>query len=181
MAEAKESSLSSQVWVGLIVAAVGGVVGLIYTDLWAWIRETAKAVWAHLVRLSEVPHWLMYVVGTVLLIAAVQWIARWISSLDPGFKAYSKDSLFGVTWRWQFYGDRPIGAWAFCSTCDATLVYSESGSRYSGGEQVELTCETCNASRLRHDGDKDYLVAKVLREVERRIRTGEWSTHVHRP
>ena len=181
MAEVKESSLSSQLWVALIVAAVGGVVGLIYTDLWGWTRETAKAMWAHLVRVSAVPHWLMYLVSAVLLIAVVQWIARWISSLDPGFKAYSKDSLFGVTWRWRYYGDQPIGAWAFCPTCDATLVYSESGSRYSGGEQVALTCETCNANRLRHDGDKDYLVAKVLREVERRIRTGEWSKCALKP
>jgi hypothetical protein len=59
------------------------------------------------------------------------------------------------------------------------LVYEDAGGAYSTEpRRTLLHCERCNAVRTRHDGNVDYFKGRVIREIERLIRTDEWRTHV---
>lgn len=53
------------------------------------------------------------------------------------------------------------------------LVYGYEYPPHSDQTTV-LTCETCIRPLLHNRGDKDYLVAKVRRQIDRKLRTGEW-------
>lgn len=74
---------------------------------------------------------------------------------------------------WQ-YGSS--GIWdlaAFCQSCESRLVYSDGRVGY-GRTLTELICEHCSREISETEGDYDYFEAKVKREIDRRIRTGEY-------
>jgi hypothetical protein len=65
---------------------------------------------------------------------------------------------------------------SFCPTCDLQLVYSEGylGGYRAAGTTTKLLCENCKTQVMEADGNYKQLEAKVQREIERRIRTGEY-------
>lgn len=178
MAESDSSSIKTNVIAGLITAAIIGAIGFI-PGLWAWVLAKISASWnafcAHIMSTHEVPSWALY----LLAIPAFFWLSRIalaaherLTSNEPQQSAYVQDNFFGVTWRWRYVGGAPTGIWAFCPSCDTQLVYS---TNYEFGHQtVRLHCETCRHDLLQEEGDKDYLVAKAHRQIDRKIRNGEW-------
>ncbi len=89
----------------------------------------------------------------------------------PSWKDYKEDRFYGMLWRWSYWGREVIDLWCFCPVCDTVLVYGE--DRHVG--TTTFSCETCNRLTGQEAGDKDYVFAKVKRQIDRKIRTGEWS------
>ena len=55
------------------------------------------------------------------------------------------------------------------------LIYSHEYSNKNFHQYVtKLFCETCNQTLLENEGDKEYLVNKIHRQIDRKIRTKEW-------
>lgn len=177
MAYAKDSSLPSQVIAGLIVAAVLGAISFV-PGAFKWIAEVATDFWNHLRGTSEFPNWSLYLLALMSIHTILYWAARVMKPKGPNVAAYNNDSFLGLKWRWSYISGHPANAWAFCPHCDTMLVYSEVGSLFDTDRKTVLTCETCNRDLLHHKGDKDYLVQKIHRQIDRKIRTGEWQSVV---
>ena len=95
-----------------------------------------------------------------------------VRNTDPTVTDYREDRFFGTVWRWHYAHGGPDGIWAFCPSCDTVLVYSY--QRDFGDLKTTLHCETCNRAILTEPGDRDNLVGKVHRQIDRKIRSGEW-------
>lgn len=94
---------------------------------------------------------------------------------SPSLADYTEDRFFGVVWRWRYAQGGPSGAWAFCPKCDTILVYSY---RHDYGDfKTTLHCETCEVDLATESGNKDDLVGKVHRQIDRKLRTGEWKSY----
>ncbi len=175
-----KNSLISQVVSGLLVAAVIGVFSFV-PDAFKYVVAVLSGLWIHLLDTSSFPNWSVYLLVLMGIHTLVYWIIRATKSKKPNIKSYSHDSFLGVKWRWSYISGRPFGAWAYCPTCDTQLVYSNVGGMFDPEQKTVLTCETCSCDMLHHEGDKDYLVEKIHRQVERKIRTGEWHQSVGKP
>lgn len=130
----------------------------------------------HLAATTAVQNWVLYLLVSASLPSLVL-LAKLAFGRRPGFLDYTSDRFLGLTWRWRYrrFG-RPDVPWAHCSVCDTALIYNSEGD--GGRMRTVLTCETCDRTVLQHEGDAQYLAAKILRQIERRIRTGEWQTAV---
>jgi endogenous inhibitor of DNA gyrase (YacG/DUF329 family) len=172
LAHDKHSSITSQVIAGVVVAAIIGAVSFI-PGVFKWLEEAASSIWSHLRGTSELSNWSLYLLALMSIHTLVYWIARVTQPKGPNITEYNQDTFLGVTWRWSYISGHPVNAWAFCPHCDTVLVYSE-GSQFDPTQQTVLTCETCGRDVLRHDGSKNYLVEKIHRQIDRKIRSGEW-------
>jgi ribosomal protein S27E len=178
MADNSPDSIKNSVIGGVLTAAVLGIGGAIWAfvpDAWKWFTDLLGSAWEHLTSPATVPTWSLYVlytVGAAALLVVALIVRESFKKTGPSFTDYEEDRFFGVVWRWGYAHGRPTGTWAFCPSCDTVLVYSY---RYDYGHQkTTLHCETCNHDLATESGDKDDIVAKVHRQIDRKIRTGEW-------
>lgn len=171
MSESSSSSITSRVVAGVLLAAVLWGATFI-PGLFAWLSIKAGLLSTHLGYPSELPNWGVY----LLVITSVPSLMLLINAIkkDKGqsITEYTQDHFWGLNWRWSYIGDQPHDPWAFCNTCDTCLVYLESGVYKQ--KAISLHCETCESKLLEQDGDKQYLIDKVHRQIDRKIRTGEW-------
>lgn len=172
MSDDKHSSVKSQVIAGLILATIIGGLSLI-PNVFRWVADISSRFWNHLIRTSELPHWGLYLLALMSLQTLIYWIIVALKSKGPNVADYNQDTFLGLKWRWSYVSGCPTGAWAFCPHCDTVLVYSENSS-FDPVHRTTLTCETCNRIMLEHEGNKDYLVEKVHRQIDRKMRNGEW-------
>ncbi len=96
---------------------------------------------------------------------------------QPEHNEYTSDTIFGMKWRWYWKGHSIRNLWCFCPNCDATLVYDDSSCRrFSGESATHYICENCASNRVGSitGGNKSYAEGAVKREIDRRIRTGQY-------
>jgi hypothetical protein len=182
----------------IVIGGGAAALGLVFTDVWTWTKgavatvwqwlsSTAVVVWDHLAAHTSVPHWLLYFGGVVVLMAALLVVAAIVArkelardgQVQPLWRSYQEDRFFGVVWRWLYAGTSidTESVRAYCPTCDGLLVYSEGWDL--GGGSVLLHCETCNTDRLEDKGTFQLLQGRVVRQVDRKIRTGEFKQAVN--
>jgi hypothetical protein len=177
------NSVIASVAAGLILAAVPTVRGWAVAGLTAlasWVQQ----LWQWLVSTYETPAWLLLV---LTLFSAAFVIPRTVGLLrrsrEPTHRdSYATDRLFGAVWRWRYVYDNVANLWCFCPACDNELVYSEGRNdgmqprAFSPPDWTSFTCDRCNVERCKLEGNKDFAVEKVEREIRRKIRTGEWNS-----
>ena len=179
MANDKNLSLASQVIAGLVVAVIIGAVSFV-PGAFKWALEVVSIFWNHLFGVSALRNWSLYVLALMSLNTIIYWAVLVFKTKGPNIAAYKQDSFLGLKWRWSYVSGSPVNAWAFCPHCDTMLVYSVNGSFYDADRTTVLSCETCGQEMLHHKGDKEYLVEKIHRQIDRKIRTGEWELIVER-
>lgn len=185
MADKSPDSIKTNVIGGVLTAAVLGIAGGVWAfvpSAWKWFTDLLGSVWAHLTSPATVPTWwlyILYAVGAgVLLVVALAVRESFKKTTGPTFTDYKEDRFFGVVWRWRYAQGGPTGTWAFCPRCDTVLVYSY---RHDYGDtKTTLHCETCRVDLATEPGDKDDLVGKIHRQIDRKIRTGDWKNYVER-
>jgi len=131
------------------------------------------------------PVWALIVASTLLVLVtiAVYWVRNLPDALPNQthrhWRTYVEDEIFGVTWHWGYLGnslDEIKGAFCPSSTCKCRLV-QDSNFNARAYDAISLVCERCGFKRD-FDCGRDELYRKVLREVERRINTGEFTKEV---
>lgn len=130
----------------------------------------------HLFDTYTLPNWGLYLLLLCVLYVAVSLAVLLVRPRQPKVTSYKQDDFLDVIWRWSYQRKMPVDPWCFCPDCKTELVYTYTGSRTD--QETELFCETCNITKLRHDGDKTYLINRVIRLIERKIRTEEWKTEM---
>lgn len=191
MAESSSKSIRTEVVAGAltaIVVAIGGAIWAWVPSVWQWLATAWASVTTHLSRTASVPTWLLYLLyataGTwVFVIGVIAYSVLARKERPATYLDYREDRFFGAIWRWVYVGGRPDKTWAFCPSCDTVLVYSE---RMNYGDwETTLHCETCAHTVLSQPCDRHDLVAKVERQIDRKVRSGEWKACIparpHKP
>jgi hypothetical protein len=157
------------------ILIVGSVLAILYVPgVSPWLNDTYLFVHTHLIATYTIPNWMLYLLLLCVLYVAVSFLILCVKPRQAKVTSYKQDTFLDIIWRWSYQRKVPVDPWCFCPDCYTELVYSYTGSR--SHQETELFCETCNITKLRHDGDKNYLINRVIRLIERKIRTEEWKT-----
>ena len=175
MSKPKSSPLTA---IGIVIALIAaGLSAIFYVPgILPRLNDSYLLIHKNLLATYTIPNWVFYLLLLCVLYVAVSLSILFVKPRQPKVSTYRKDDFLGITWRWSYQRKLPVDPWCFCPDCNTELVYTYTGSR--SDQETELFCETCNITKLRHDGDKNYLINRVLRLIERKIRTGEWKTEI---
>lgn len=169
-------------WVasGASVGAVGGLGALVLGSeaARAQLLQGLRSAGAHLLHSTSLPNWSIYLLSACALACAWQVrrlgrpvLRRTPPPLSP--EQYTSDRFLNVQWHWRLdERQRPRQLWASCPDCATRLVSFT--TKPPEERRTKLFCEHCRRIPLSEAGDRDYLFARVARQVERKLRTGEW-------
>jgi hypothetical protein len=152
-------------WILTIVVVIG-IVGLWHMGWLNWLQYRFPC-----------PVWVLILLPLAGL-AIVSCIIAAIALLDrtPDRLSYLSDHIFGVEWHWQCPGGklREYSLVPYCpkSGCSCQLDPREM-SGYQAIGDISLVCDHCGF-RKDFDCNWDELKWKVIKEIDRRIRTGEF-------
>jgi len=167
---------------GILVTVGGGVllVAALFVlsripAAWHYMASIFSQVGAHLVSYLSIPFWLFY----ILLLMGVPFLVRCLLRLrrhtGPQVGDYTSDRFLEVDWTWHYVrGNAPEGIWCFCPDDNTRLVYA---AKYYP-HFITLKCETCERTWGPFPGKIGDLQNKIERQIERKIRTGEWKTAI---
>lgn len=166
---------------GLILAGLLYLCSLIpgfYPAIWNFLKATS----IYLVGSATLPRWALFLLILLSAIFVLRGSSRLFrGSASPSMFDYREDTILGLTWRWDYGPHGPTNVWCYCPTCDTSLVYSEDRdwTEYGQGRNlVILRCETCGNRVKDFEGDRDYLISRVLRQIDRIQRSGEWKKRI---
>lgn len=172
---------------GVFVAVVAGVILLYISEKQEYIALPFLWIWSCVIWLWEMLNasyptsgwmWLFFSVFSLIGILNIYYGLRGDSE-EPEWKTYIEDRMYGSIWRWYWAGDSIQDLWCFCPGCDATLVYDDSSCRFGSltEPKTDFICENCRGGTKVSSikgGSKYYAVGVIEREIQRRIRTGEY-------
>jgi hypothetical protein len=180
-------SESHPIRTGVIITVLGG---LILAALIFIVPRAASFIWSLILAfwnflISEiVVRWFVLI---ILILLSVPTVWGFIKPLlrqrkgptGPSLDDYTEDNFYNAIWRWKtFYNNFPDGSlWCFCPNCNTRLVYKnefETDRRGNMGRITIFTCETCHTDVTRLEGDKEFALSTVARQIERKVNTGEW-------
>lgn len=165
---------------GIILLAVPVLRGYVASFFnWSW--SGIKWCWGALFATYSLPGWAWIFILFLALFGVINiYFFLRGEKEKPEYKAYVEDFIYGAKWRWHWVGNRISDLWCFCPSCDATLVYNDSYCRglYSDSK-TDFMCENCGNKVVAtvKGGNKDYATGAAEREIDRRIRTGEYKKH----
>ena len=167
--------------VAIIGSAFGGLIVIATVKaarpILDWGGRAVSTLWRSLSVPITLPFWLAGVLGAIAISALALWfLVLRETRRVPTYKNYKRDYLLNVVWRWDWERSGVVSPWCFCPVCDTVLVYA-SGWGYEHNDQkwvTKLFCETCSTRRGQHDGDRNDLVNRALRQIDRKLRSGEW-------
>jgi hypothetical protein len=171
-------------WIG--AAAAGAGAGALGLGLAAeaprrWLIDGLQASAAHLGHSTSLPNWSVYLLSACALACAWQLrrrgMARPLRERLARPSAYLRDQFLGVQWEWTYDAQQhPRNLWSACPTCATRLVSFV--TKPPEERRVKMFCEHCRLTLLSEPGDRDYLHARVARQIERKLRTGTWRDSV---
>jgi len=150
-----------------------------YPAIW----NLTKTLWSYVTASASVPRWLL---GILILAFSIQVLRVLIrvfrKKAEPSVLDYCEDIILDLTWRWQNYGpDDLTSLWCFCPACDTALIYNEEKdySEYGRGRTVvHFSCDHCGKRVKTFDSDKNYLLQRVTRQIDRSRRNGDWRKRI---
>jgi hypothetical protein len=171
------------VWSKVVATIFVGIAGYLL-DLLEILIQTGKSVFAWLIRSSEISNWIFlitllctFIVITFLLVTIWQSLRLNVAS-DDWKKHYCEDVLNDVLWRWSYlYSGQIDKLHSFCPECDFQ-VYESSGGAFNAVPHTIIKCDNPSCSKnilCDFQGDSDEFKSFILRSIQQKIRTGNWS------
>jgi hypothetical protein len=138
----------------------------------AWSQTRLSVNWLF----DPLPAPRILVIG--LLVVAFSLAARRLRSraveelpAAPSPRDYREDAFLGLVWRWTYDSSgQPRSVYPFCPQCDLQLQPGIGLFHMT----TELHCDRCRRELLSCDQDWPNLQARIVREIQRALRTGEW-------
>lgn len=90
--------------------------------------------------------------------------------VEEEFLKYTKDTIYDIPYRWEWNQGKIYNLDSFCPECDGIL--SSNYDSFYITSKIEVSCENCDFQLIQ---EKDYSTSTIKREIERRIRTGEYT------
>ena len=163
---------------GVIIAVTSAAVLYATTfipGLYHWLLHVLAAVGRFLGKPVIIARWIFFLVCLFCIptLYRIFWPLFRRSPRGPNFTEYQTDRFFGLIWRWDYsFHSSPQNLWCFCPHCDTQLIYSE--DRYP--DHVWFTCDHCKLQLHEVSGSKNYALSQVYRQIDRKLRNGEWKT-----
>lgn len=143
----------------------------------ALLLQALQAGLAHLGRGTTLPNWSVYLLSACALACA--WQVGKASGATPRRlhtpqrAHYLTDRFLDVQWSWIYdANERPKNLWAACPECATRLVSFV--TKPPEERRTKMFCEHCRVTLVSEPGDREYLLSRVARQVERKLRTGLW-------
>ena len=168
---------------GIITSIVAAIIWS-FIPGWSWTFHAIGSAFA--VFTWRIPLWLIILfIGSAAILIIIRrrlskdGLGAFPDEETPEFFDYTEDRFYGVIWRWSYNGiNNPVDPVSFCPSCDMQLVVHESHGPYlaAGIVVTYLFCERCEVEKAETEGKYRQLVGRIIREVERKIRSGEYRT-----
>jgi len=174
---------SDPVWSKVISAGIIAVLLSVWAYLSGYVpvfMACLRQVWMFATSYSSVPNWALGVGGllalaTLIRIVALAWPNKPETSTVPKWKRYRKDSFFGVVWAWDYNAnDQPSHIHVLCPECQCQIapVYED---RWPIGTYYHFDCDACGHKVEPVKGVYEEIENRVIRFVQKKLRTGEWA------
>lgn len=187
MTEQVRHTLRNSVVGAVAAAIVSALIPAVRDWVWGGLQTVGTGFaycWALLVRVYPIPGWLVLIGVAFAVPALLSFIRRMRGPKEPSWvDSYFEDHMHSVVWRWRYLASQIIDLYPYCPACDAQLVYEELFDEDSMRWQRTVNrtafhCEHCGDVKTTIEGDRRYVMAKVEREITRRIRTGDWKRQI---
>jgi len=115
------------------------------------------------------PLWQLVLLVGVSVSTLTVVLVRMVAGMRNKQHPYRRDLFFGMNWRWGYEGKQLVHLQSYCPDDDCELVYSQDKD-----QGIAFRCETCDRQYSQYSMDINYLRGMVRRQIERKLRTGEW-------
>ena len=174
----REHALKTAVGV-IVTAIVGALIAFTVIHFPGWVSAVwhgIKKLFHWLVEPVSAARWLYWLLVGIAGIVAIKFLRRVFRKSDSApvrrFTSYTRDSFFGITWRWQWTFGGQIDSEtlaAFCSMCDRRLPMMHS----TYDPTTIFHCDACRDDTPLQ-GNLAQNLNRVLREIELKVRKGTW-------
>ncbi len=185
MADSEKHPIRNGIIFPVVVALI--VAGLLYfiPKFLAFVQNVIAILWNYLLSRTLIPNSLLCLL-IILAIPTILGIIKFFfrsklqrRSDENKLVLYKSDVVFGMLWRWPFITEENLPSrdlWCFCPSC-ATRLIDKLG--FNGSEMTtNFHCENCGFISRKFIGNRDSALKTVIREIERRINTGEWKDKI---
>jgi hypothetical protein len=160
---------------------LGTAIGGLLLGLFQWITGFISIVWhacksaviwsVHLLLLSiPVPLWLIIIILPIIISTLIKIYAAFMKKKVEfsTSRDYNQDDINGVRWRWRYTANGDIiNLYCLCPYDSTQLVYSYDY------RQLYFRCETCGEKFGPFEGDHDFVLGMIERQIHRKLRSGE--------
>ena len=159
--------------VGVILLVLGAVTRLVPAT-WAVVTKAVAWLARQLGVAIILPAWFVAIMALALCILLVRRVVAWWPKGEPTWQEYTQDTFLGIVWRWEYSSvdDEIIALTPYCPEDDTELKGEfEPDAREP---HTRYRCDLCGAA-----AEFDYSAYQdprdwVRRQIERKIRSGEW-------
>jgi hypothetical protein len=174
-----DTSIKNQIIAGIAVLAIAAFASWFY-GLLPKIGNIIRAGISFLGDRVVMPRWYYYLLllcGLALLVRVVIGFRNRTKIKEESISStdYQRDTFFGIVWRWDYFSSGEISdemLAPYCPTDDTLLVKNPKFS--FDNVNAEFYCETCKKVFTPREGSGVTLKGKVIRQIDRKIRVGEW-------
>jgi hypothetical protein len=185
MADEKHK-IRNTVVASLTTAAITALVQYLVPGGWATVFAKVASIASGAIAWLGAPivlsRWLFILLALLALILALVICIRIRAAIrNPDRSDYVEDEFEGLVWRWRYaFTGAIVELWCFCPECDSVLVYSEEGGSFVEERKpmVHLKCERCQTRRASLEGNREFVLARIQRLIDRKLRVGEWRAAV---
>lgn len=175
--------------IAIIGSAIGGliVIATVKTmrPVLALVKSLLEGTWHLLTSTLSLPVWLI-LVGASWILFTLYLIAKVIllRAIEPQpYTYYFRDEFWGLTWMWTYSGRTIDPPWCYCPSCETQLICVITAPPFydtTTQPRIAISCERCHRTLYEDEGDLHTVQGQIARQIERRIRTGEWKQVVER-
>ena len=169
----------------ILGTAIGGLVLAFF--LWfagyipsIWQACKSASIWLFRFLLSSVPVpvWLIFLLSPLIVFTMFLIFAdlRKKDVDHQNWRNDKQDEIMGMRWHWRYSSYTHIieNLWCFCPDDYTELISSDAYI------QVSFQCETCRKEFGPFQGNLNYVLGMVERQIRRKLRTDEWKAVVER-
>ena len=164
-----------------VILAVGASTGAYFLNWWPIIGGFTKRGYNFIFVTTNVPNWLLGILGivclpTIFIVLALAWeqISPKKQNTESGWRSYKSDIYFGLRWRWKYFQDGSIhDVFTFCPYCDFQ-VFPYNTSSYRIIDRIGYHCDSCGRDLGQLDESQDSLEDKVIRLIQQKLRNESW-------
>lgn len=179
----------SSVIAGIILAVIVAV-GQHFFGLWEYVSIGGVWLWSVITTDIPIPLWLV-IIGIPILVLLIPVITRLIPDKEPSFTKYTHDHILEIDWSWKWIPPNKFRAeYKFdelkprCPSCKSVLNINDYDGRLvycindSCKWQWPLASQRYAYHHVGHRSDaidhSSKLNERVLKEIDRKMHTGEW-------
>lgn len=171
--------------IGVTASVIAGIILLTIPSIRLLILSILSWLWKSLIATYSVSGYFLILLSlSTFVVISLVFLKLIHRTKEPRFKSYTEDFMRGTLWKWNWVGSRISNIWCYCPYCDATLIYDDSSCysySYMATNRTNFICENCSNRIITsiEGGNKEYVLGLITREVDRRIRTEEYTNLIN--